>query len=719
MATARENKKRAATHGPAFQRKAIHAAVLASLGLLLWAPGLASSQEAGNGGGKGTEQQLETITVRGQKLSEADKDRIKLQAVTGNTAVVDQKEIERGRSASLEDQLVLQPGVYAQTTGGNGAAKVSIRGSGLNTFYGGYALGIKYLYDGLPVTGPGGTQEDLLTANGTDHTEILYGANAFAYTALSLGGAINFVTNTGRTAPGNYVRTEAGSFGYAKTQVSTGGVAGENDSTDYYVSVLQNKREGFQQYTQNSGEDLIANIGHVFSPKLDARFILHYRDEKLLVSSQLTKAQIDADPTQSVTQSGRYKAGTTLAIGKVNYTFDDNAKLEAGFAYNNYPLYNGWIYSATPQNWQSTDRSVTLRYLRTGDTLFGKQSDTTVSFSNTQLSGDVTAYNAGNGSVRQHTNYTGSRDTVLAIGNELQLDEKWGLSSGVSFIDMDRNVTIDYTTLANPTAYPLAQHYQDSKVAPRVGLRYQLDPEVQFFGNVSRSIDPPVTWYYASTGVGYARPISAQEATTLEFGVRSTGDIFESSLTLYRSWIDKELLSVVVVPATTTAAAIIANYNATATIHQGIEAGLNAKLWKKEGDAVVLRQAFTLNDFKYVNDPVFGSNLLPSLPKYAYQAELQYTAGNGFYAGLNLQASSSYYVDYANTLEAPGYGILGLKTGYEAPGKKWSVFLDARNLGNKHYVAASTTAYNLNGVDSAYFRPGDGFGLTVGASLRF
>lgn len=694
---------------PPFVRSG-NAAVLAAVGLLLMAPGLAQSQNAA--------EQLDTITVSG-KLSAADKDRAKLAAVTGATAVVDQQDIERGRSASLEDQLVLQPGVYAQTTGGNGAAKVSIRGSGLNTFYGGYSLGIKYLYDGLPITGPGGTQEDLLTANGTDHTEILYGANAFAYTALSLGGAINFVTHTGKTAPGNYVRVEGGSFGYSKTQLSTGGVTGENDSTDYYVSVLQNKRDGFQQFTQTSGNDFIGNIGHTFSPRLDARLIVHYRDEKLLGSSPLTLAQIEKDPTQSTVQSGRAKSGTTLVVGKLNYTFDDDSRLETGFAYNNYPLYNGWIYSTTPQDWQSTDRSVSLRYLRNGDRLFGKASDTTFSFSNTELNGDVTAYNKSNGSVRQHTNYTGSRDTVVAIGNELQLDEKLALSSGISLIDIDRNVRIDYTTLPNPTAFPKSQHYTDSKVAPRVGLRYQWDPAVQLFGNVSRSIDPPVTWYYGSTGVGYARPISAQEATTLEFGLRSNTEALESSLTFYRSWVDKELLSVVVIPATTSTAALVANYNASATIHQGIEAGLRAKLWKKDGNSVALRQAFTLNDFAYVNDAVFGSNQLPSLPKYTYQAELQYQDANGFYAGVNLQSASKYYVDYANTLEAPGYAVFGAKVGYEAPGKRWSVFLDARNLTDRHYVTASTTSYDLKGVDTANFRPGDGFGVTAGATLRF
>ncbi len=661
--------------------------------------------------------ELDEFTVKARRLSAADRDRAKLEKVAGAVAVVDQKQIERGRATNLEDQLVLQPGVYAQSTSGNGANKVSIRGSGLNTFYGGYSLGIKYLYDGLPITGPGGTHEDLLTANAIDHTEVLYGANAFAYTALSLGGAINFVTHNGYTAPGHYARFEFGSFGYSKQQLSTGGVIGDSD---YYVSVLHNKRDGFQDFTDNSGRDFIGNVGHIFSPKLETRFIVRYREENLLNGSTLSKSQISDDPTQTNVLSGRKKNGTTLVISKTSYTFDDDSRLEIGLDYNNYPLLNGWRYSATPQWWDSTDTTATVRYLRSGDKLFGRPSDTTFSFSYTRLDGDVRAYNRNNWSLRQYTDYTGSSDMVFAAGNELQLDDKLWLSTGVSLIDIDRDVRIKYTSLKNTSAFPDRQHYKDTEIAPRVGFRYQVAPTAQLFANVSRSIDPPVTWYFGSTSVPYIRPMTAQKATTAEAGIRGKTGIFDGSLTLYRSWVDKELLSVVVIPATTLTPALIANSNATPTIHQGIEAGLNARLWGEvDSDNVILRQAYTLNDFYYEHDPVFGNNRLPSLPKHVYQAELQYQSSNGFYAGLNLRAASSYYVDYANTLKAPAYAILGAKLGYEAPSKRWSVFLDARNLTDRNYVTASNTAYDLKGKDNANFYPGDGFGVTAGASFHF
>ena len=123
------------------------------------------------------------------------------------------------------------------------------------------------------------SQEDFLDMQAVDHTEVLYGANAYQYAALSLGGAINMVSKTGRTDPGNYARFEVGSYGYRKQQLSTGGVVGDSD---YYINVLHNERDGYQDHASNEGRGIAANFGHVFSPKLQTRLFLKYREEQLI-----------------------------------------------------------------------------------------------------------------------------------------------------------------------------------------------------------------------------------------------------------------------------------------------------------------------------------------------------------------------------------------------------------------------------------------------------
>lgn len=661
---------------------------------------------------------LATVVVTGAEASEAQKSQKELKKVAGNTAVVDNRDIERGRAANAEDVLALQPGVFAQATSGSSANKISIRGSGLNTFYQGYVLGIKFLFDGLPLTGPGGTQEDMLDMQAVDHTDVLYGANAYLYSALSLGGAINFVSKTGRTDPGNYARFEAGSYGYQKEQLSTGGVVG---AADYYVSVLHNQRDGYQDHTSNNGQGLVANFGYVFNPQLETRFFVRYREENLIQGNTLTKYQLKHDPTSNTVPIGRKKDGSTLLGSKTTYTFDDNAKLEVGLGYNDYPLLNGWRYSPTPQDWRSKDINLTLRYLRTGDTFLGLPSDSSVTFSNTQsYLADVKSHSQTTGATLQKTDYTGSRDTVFSLGNELQLNDKTWLSSGLSLINVKRKADIKFTTGVNTSTFPNGVEYTETDLAPRLGLRYQLTPEFELFGNVSRSVDPPVTWQLGSTGTPYIRDVRPQKANTVEFGIRGGHGIFDGSLTVYRSWVQKELLSVVVRQATATQDQLVATSNGSPTIHQGIEAGLNALLWEgKNGDTLSLRQAYTLNDFYYRHDSTFGDNQLPGLPRQVYQAELQYRQAGGFYAQLNARAASSYYVDFANTLSAPSYTIWGAKVGYEAPSKKWEVFVDARNLTNQRYATATNTAYDAKGQDSANFYPGDPLNVTTGVSFHF
>lgn len=75
-------------------------------------------------------------------------------------------------------------------------------------------------------------------------------------------------------------------------------------------------------------------------------------------------------------------------------------------------------------------------------------------------------------------------------------------------------------------------------------------------------------------------------------------------------------------------------------------------------------------------------------------------------------------MDYANTLRAPAATIWGARAGYEEPDKRWKVFVDLRNIGDKNYVAASNTAYDLKGVDSPNFYLGDGFAVYSGVSFR-
>lgn len=689
---------------------------LSASAVLLLASGAVYAQEA-------TTQVEDTVVIKGKALNATDKAKVKLESVTGNVSVVKNADVEKGRSSTLEDVLAFEPGVFAQATGGNDAIKISIRGSGIATAAGVFREGTSFLFDGLALTGSGGTPYELLEMSGIDYTEVLRGANAFQYGALALGGALNLATHTGRTSPGAYVRVEAGSFGWRKQQLSVGGVS-ESGDNDYYVSVTNSERRGYQKWTNVDSKGIVGNFGFRLTPQLETRLFVRYREEYHQNPALLTLAQLRADSSQTTaaTVNGRNdgtKPGSTFIGSKTTYTIDDVSKLEFGLVYHDYPQILNVNSSATPNYWTWRDVNASLRYLRS-EQLFGLQSETSISLTRTQaIDSSVKTYNGTTRALKKYATYDSSSDTVLAAGNELQLNPRTWLSTGLSVVNVRRDVNTLYADIPVSNAGTTYSHLD---LAPRLGLRYELAPKVVAFANVSRSIDPPVTWGFTGSGTTSTqigvKNLTEQKANTVEIGLRGSNDIFTGSVALYRSEVRNELLTAQIPGGGPTDTE---KRNASPTVHQGLEAGLDARLWKgKGGDNIVLRQAYTYNDFHYKNDALYGDNELPGLPKHVYTAEVQYQHPSGFYVGLNARYASKTWIDYANTLAAPNYTIFGAKVGYEQPGGKWSLFLDLRNLTDKAYASAISPQYNLRDLDSTgAVYAGDGFGAFAGASYRF
>ena len=83
-------------------------ATASSMGMLLMlvqGTAMAAQETAANQG-----PTLDTVVVTGAQASGALKAEKALKKVAGNTAVVDNHEVERGRAANAEDVLALQPG---------------------------------------------------------------------------------------------------------------------------------------------------------------------------------------------------------------------------------------------------------------------------------------------------------------------------------------------------------------------------------------------------------------------------------------------------------------------------------------------------------------------------------------------------------------------------------------------------------------------------------
>ncbi|MBT2372321.1 TonB-dependent receptor family protein [Pseudomonas fluorescens] len=677
--------------------------------------------------------ELAPVEVTSAEVSAQDVAQAQLKSVPGATNYIDLNGVRQGRVSTNEDVFKYQAGVYAKAANNEGV-KLSIRGSGINRGPGAHASGLYETFDGLPLTGPGGTPYELKDPLWLSLVEVLRGANGFDQGALALGGAVNYVTHTGYDAPRLQVRYEVGSHGYGQREISSGQVLGD---ADYYISLTDSEYDGFQDHSSGSGKGVAANFGYRFNPDLQTRFYFRYRETANDSPGKLTREQISHDPRAAnalnVTRdSKRLQPGSTWIANKTTLQLDDNSRVEAGLVYHDYPM--DLREGTNRLKVAYTDISGTLNYIRQ-DTLFGHDSKTTLGLRTTQAlpnngASEYVRVPVGNtanyapGAKTRDYSYLGS-DSVLHIGNDLELIPDLWLTTGIAAIYTRRETEVTYPQ----THAPVSQH--DWDYAPRVGLRYDFNPQLQVYGNVSRSVEPPHAWsmiwgsnkfFPANSGPasGLQREgvsLKNQTATTLEVGGRGEAWLGQWDLALYRSEVRHELLSVETQAQTSSTSQVIAESNASPTVHQGVEFSLISPLWDGGNTGKLdLRQAYTYSDFHYRDDDRFGDNALPGIPKHYYQAQLRYSHPAGFYTSLNGEHSSRVAVDYANSYYAAAYTLLGATVGYDAPRQDWQAWVDLRNLTNKRYANTVTPGYDDKGQDVARSTPGDGRGVYAGVS---
>lgn len=707
--------------------------------------------------------QLDSLVVTGKVEDPLAAPEAALAEIPGGTAVIDPAQVEKGRTASTADLLTRQAGVFAQQAGGNDSIKISIRGSGINRGTGFFRSGVLFTYDGLPITGPSGTPYELFEPLGLQYTEVLRGGNAFDRGALALGGAINYATNTGYTSLPIELRGEYGSFGYYKGQIASGGAYG---NADYYLSVIGSARQGFQYHSEGKTLRIISNFGYKITPDIETRFFFRYGYTNNQSPGTLTRAQIEEDPSQAnplnvLLDNHRIQPGSVWIANKTTFNIDKNSSLELGVVYHNFPIQI--LGGTAPSIWAYSSIGGDIKYSRT-DEIFGKPSNTLVAlYSNTDVDSNVVRY-AGReglfnyavaptapgyaplflnkGDILTINNFGGSSDNVLLATNDSEILPNLWLTTGIAGTFIRRHITIDY---------PVTVEYdkQHFNYEPRVGLRYDITPDIQLFGNLTRTVEPRNDWSGVNTPQTspgwFVRDLKEQTAWTTEFGTRFHAWIFDGALSYYYSNIKNELLTVIPDPTVN----VSVEANASPTAHQGVEAALSTTLWQekeaasetqpggtdKDGKSItvvarettaprgphriLLTQAYTWSNFYYKDDPVFGHNELPGIPEHYYQGELRYEHPSGFYLSVTGQYASSYNVDYANSFQTESYFIWGGTIGYASLKQGWQAYVDFRNISDKHYAADTSPGYNDHGQDIARSDPGDGFGVFGGVSWKY
>ncbi len=615
-------------------------------------------------------------------------------------------------SNTIKDILDYVPGVFAQPKWGDDT-RLSIRGSGLSRNF--HLRGVQLYMDGIPINtadGYGDFQEIDPTAY--KYVAVYKGANALQFGANSLGGAINFVTKTGRDPFPNGVSVDAGAFGYRRLQANAGGA---NGVWDGYVTASAQAADGFRDHSNGQAYRLSANIGYQITPDIETRFYLNANSVRQRIPGTVSKdVALNSPQTaapNNVALDQQRNIDTVRLANKTTIRFDNTVVDFGAFGVDRHLMHP--IFQWLDYRYQDYGGFAKV----TDDREIGGYRNRLVAgvnILNGRLDNKQYVNIAGQKGALASSSLDSSTNTSVYIEDSFYVLRNVALVAGTQFLHATRDRRDRFLTDGNQSGST-----EFNLWSPKGGLLWQIDPTWQAYANISRSAEGP-SFGESASGPGIPTipftSIRPQRATTYEIGTRGNRPDLTWELTGYRAEIRDELLCLY---------SAFGNCNVTnadRTVHQGIEAGLGVALFKNlfehgpAADRLWLNMAYTLNDFRFDNDAKFGTNLLPGAPRHYLRAELLYKNPNGFYVGPNVEwVPQAYYVDSANTQQTEPYALLGLKAGIDSGGP-YSIYIEGRNILNKTYIASASIIDKAT-ASSPLFEPGTGRAVYAGMKVRW
>jgi iron complex outermembrane receptor protein len=639
--------------------------------------------------------------------------RREVNSTAGSVAFIDTETYRNRYASTLRDVLGDTPGVYVQNRYSQ-ELRLSVRGSGISRAF--HTRGIEILQDGIPTNLADGSgdfyQIDPLAARSI---EVYRGGNALAFGSSTLGGAINAVSPTAYTATSpNQFRLDVGSYGTIRGHGQVSRVIGP---WDFYIAGTVTHSDGWRAHEQQSLKQFNANVGYRFNERVETRFFfgVYHTDVKLPGALNFSDtfnrprmasaAALTGDQARN-THVERFANRTTFAFDFGRLDIDSWAIHKSLY----HPIFqvidqDGWTYGLAPRFTGSFQLGGFRNDVVAGGRFFG-----------------------GSNGTQQYININGARGALTVDGRQTATNiegyaenrffflPQVALTTGFKAFASERNYSARGGLLGNPLPVNAKTNY--SGINPRVGLLYEPVRDVQVFANVTRSTDLPdfsdLTQTVGTTNTFV--PLRAQDAWTFEAGSRGRHGRFSWDLTAYRAEARNQLLQFSVNPSIPAS-----SFNAARTTLQGLELGGSFDLATDltgNGDRLTLRQVWTHNDFRFVNDVQYRNNRIAGVPQHVLRTAVTYAHP----VGVSITPSVDWvpgggYVDFANTFRVPGYATIGLSASAKLP-NGGELFFEGRNLTDRRYISDFATVQTYT-AGYASFYPGQGRSVYGGARISF
>ncbi|MPZ39807.1 MAG: TonB-dependent receptor [Rhizobiales bacterium] len=677
----------------------------------------------------------------------------------GAETVVSITERDPGKVTTLGDALDKTPGVFVS----EGDTFISMRGSDIANDGSRNGRGIRAYLDGFPLgRTEAGLTNSLIELLAIDYIEVYRGGNSLRYGAIATGGALNFVSKTGRTAPGTGVSVFGGSFGTLQTQVENGGVKG---AFDWYLQGNLFKKDGYRIHTGEENYRFSGNVGWQITPNIESRTFFAAGKTNLDLGDSVPLDQLETLRRGVAGLATQYNARLDFEYQRLaNRTIirDGDTSYEFGGYFLNTALDHLPVPMAGIIDYGWREGGVSGR-VEHKTSLAGLPTELVGGVRIGYTDGDFDRFqhrNAGTEKGRQIYDWAFSSWLVESYAESaVEILPRVRVFTGLQGVFTTRDLDDDYRGGAVPAVPPIPgnvpQPGRDAVILeydrnfqalnPKIGINWEHTRNHFVFANITRSYEIPsgadlANIFSVDRGRGRIPQLDAQSAWTWEAGVRGGWERFKYDLTLYHMRLRNEILTrcATEISAGCTSSNTVA-FNADRTIHNGFELGLRTLPFVSvfsEGDVIFANAVWNYTDFRFDNDPVFGDNRMPVIPVHQLYGELGYRHASGFFGSVNLRHLSERRTTFdgsgGDAFIVPAYTLFGAKIGWRAPDKSWSVFVEGRNLTDVAYVAdfAPSPAvpvmqnpgpppFSFTPARTPLVKPGEGRAVYAGASVRF
>lgn len=558
----------------------------------------------------------------------------------------------------------------------------------------------------------------------------------------NLGGALNFVSKTGRSArQGITARVDAGAAingkpgGQALVEVAHGP---DGAVMDYYAALSGVYENGLRDNNKRSSEQFHANAGFQLSDAVSTRLFLDVTNSKTELAGGLDLAALLGDPDEparpislgplfpggpvfslvdgarqddfarDITE-GRLASRSTFKVFAHeieivgHYTRRRIASPQTDFA--GFIEEDGSEWGARLQ----VERRLTMfgseAMYRAGG-LFSTGSQTSDRFENSfGLKGDQLVE-----SRHKSKNLSGFVEGAYRPLRGLVVD------LGAKFIRVERELT----DLQNNDM----ENRRFTGIAARAGAAYRINDGLEVFASASRAYEPPTFYELIAEDPTQFNGLNEQDSFTLEGGLRGViGDWAGWDIVYFDTDVESEIINTGD-PASFVNSDVFENVDKTS--HKGVEAAVDLHLFPKglaaRGGALTWRNVYSFNNFRFVDaDPLgpIDGNRLAGAPVHLYRGELRYALQDRWFVAANVTyTGGEYYADHVNAVSIPAGAVLGFSAGMTL-NDRVELFASGENVTDRAYVAGATPVISQTLDNARIFSPGARAAVYGGLRYKF